>query len=294
MPHTNSRTSTATKRKQAKPVHTKRVILEDDEGWAHVVGGKTRKHTTNELLKTEKGDFAVGKFQYMNKTLEELQKEYESAKRSWEKSSACGELKKLLKGEDMEERMGKVDNVVVFGLGTFQAVEVQHSRTSMTQLAALDTILSCLGSSTPLPVAQQDPAFTSLDREFLSSFNHTVVDDPEGYKKVTENSLVYAIHCYPDVYDGVRKAATPAVLIGNDLKGEEPTAFNNLEEFKDLQKLYEGLERVAVMPMFGNSFSSTVVFTRKEKDGKVDEATDEVSAAAGTDEVAELVDRLQI
>lgn len=286
MPHTNSRTSTASKRKNAKPVHTKRIILEDDEGWAHVVGGKTHKTRAAQNIKTEKGDFSIGKFQYMNKTLEELQKEYDSARKNWEKSSACGELKRLLR---TEESIKNVDNVVVFGLGTFQAVEAQHSRTSMTQLAALQTILESLDDSKP--VVQQDPAFTDLDKEFLSTFKHTVASDPEGYKSVSERSLVYAIHCYPDVYDGVRKATTPAMLIGNNLKGEEPTAFNNLQKFQDLQDLYDDLEVASQMPQFGNAFSSTVVFTKKDQEAMEDkEKTEEVKA----DDVAELVEKLQI
>lgn len=286
MPHTNSRTSTASKRKNAKPVHTKRIILEDDEGWAHVVGGKTHKTRAAQNIKTEKGDFSIGKFQYMNKTLEELQKEYDSARKNWEKSSACGELKRLLR---TEESIKNVDNVMVFGLGTFQAVEAQHSRTSMTQLAALQTILESLDDSTP--VVQQDPAFTDLDKEFLSTFKHTVASDPEGYKSVSERSLVYAIHCYPDVYDGVRKAATPTMLIGNNLKGEEPTAFNNLQKFQDLQDLYDDLEAAAQMPQFGNAFSSTVVFAKKDQEAMEDkEKAEEVKA----DDVAELVEKLQI
>lgn len=287
MPHTNSRTSTATKRKQAKPVRTKRVILEDDEGWAHVVGGKTHKSRATQNPKTEKGDFSLGQLQYVNKTLEELKKEYHSAQRAWEKSSACGELKGLLKGENS---IKSVDNVVVFGLGTFQAVEAQHSRTSLTQLCALQTLIASFDKS--IPVVQQDPAFTDLDKDFLhgEDFKHTVVSDPEGYSKVTENSLIYAIHCYPDVYDGIRKIATPAMMIGNNLKGEEPTPFNNLEGFPELQKLYERLEVSAHMPQFGNAFSSTIVFTRKEKSEYAEEKAQKVKA----DEVAALVEKLEI
>ena len=290
MPHTNSRTSTASKRKNAKPVHTKRLILEDDEGWAHVVGGKTHTSRATLNVKTEKGDFSIGQFQYMNKTIEELQKEYGSAQKNWQKSSACAELIKLLTGNNVPT----IDNVVVFGLGTFQAVEAQHSRTSLTQLCALQTILRVLNPE--IPVIQQDPAFTDHDKEFLSTFKHTVASDPKGYAKVTKKSLVYAIHCYPDVYDGIRKAATPAMLIGNNLKGEEPTAFNNLEKFQDLQDLYNDLEVTAQMPQFGNAFSSTVIFTRKEASEEENMTVEGESLAqeVKADEVAALVGKLEI
>lgn len=65
----------------------------------------------------------------------------------------------------------------------------------------------------------QDPVFTSLDKEFLQTHDMSVIEDPDGFDLVDANTLVYAIHCYPTVYQQVGKKGGPAVLIGNDLKG---------------------------------------------------------------------------
>lgn len=68
-----------------------------------------------------------------------------------------------------------------------------------------------------IPVIAQDPAFSPLDKEFLHSIGFEVLQSPEGFDAINTNSLVYAIHCYPIVYDHVGKKGPPAVLIGNDL-----------------------------------------------------------------------------
>lgn len=64
----------------------------------------------------------------------------------------------------------------------------------------------------------QDPQYTDLDAEFLASLGYTVVQDPEAISKIHESSLVYAIHCYADVYMAVSKALRPSIMVGTDVK----------------------------------------------------------------------------
>ena len=64
----------------------------------------------------------------------------------------------------------------------------------------------------------QDPQFTDLDKEFLSSLGYTVVDDPLAFEHITESSLVYAIHCYGQVYKSIADGPRPAVVIGTDVE----------------------------------------------------------------------------
>lgn len=69
-----------------------------------------------------------------------------------------------------------------------------------------------------MPVALQDPAFTPLDKEFLESLGYEVVEDPSGFSLIDAGTLVYAIHCYPSIYNTVGKRDTPIVFIANNLK----------------------------------------------------------------------------
>jgi hypothetical protein len=68
-----------------------------------------------------------------------------------------------------------------------------------------------------MKIILQEPQFTTLDNEFLTTLGYDVVDDPEAFGKITESSLVYAIHCYAQVYKAVSEGKRPALLIGTDV-----------------------------------------------------------------------------
>jgi hypothetical protein len=44
------------------------------------------------------------------------------------------------------------------------------------------------------------------------------VEDPEAIGKVTDSALVYAIHCYADVYMAVAKGPQPAMMVITDVE----------------------------------------------------------------------------
>jgi len=222
MPHTNRKKQTAgstPKRDEKKPtiVHTKRKEVEDEEGWTHIVDTpRTRsaavKSKTNALV-LHAGDFEVNGVSYINRTLEELKTDYDYWKKAWEESEPCKELKEKI--EAGKEGKRGVDNVVLLGLGSLQSSRREGRRASATQLAALQTIIRRLGGD--LKVVAQDPQFTDLDKEFLTSLGCAVVEDPEAFKEIKEGTLVYAIHCYAKVYKAVSEAPQPALLIGTDV-----------------------------------------------------------------------------
>jgi hypothetical protein len=220
MPHTNRKRKTATtsaKIDEKKPtvVHTKRKEVIDEEGWTHVVDAPSRK-TKSAGLKTAQflhgGDFERDGVSYVNRTSEEVKADFEYWKKQWEQSTACEELKELL--ADGEKR-SKVENVVFLGMGSLQSSRREGRRASATQLAALQTVVSIFGE---VPITLQDPQFIDLDKEFLASLGYKVVDDPDAFKHITEATLVYAIHCYADVYKAVSEGPRPAVLIGTDVE----------------------------------------------------------------------------
>jgi len=64
----------------------------------------------------------------------------------------------------------------------------------------------------------QDPQFTDLDSQFLASLGYTVVDDPEAISKITDNTLVYAIHCYADVYMAISERPRPSIMVITDVE----------------------------------------------------------------------------
>lgn len=57
-----------------------------------------------------------------------------------------------------------------------------------------------------------------MDKQLLKELSYTVVEDPEAFEQIGENTLVYAIHCYADVYTKVSKQQRPALFIGTNLE----------------------------------------------------------------------------
>ncbi|ELR01792.1 hypothetical protein GMDG_00892 [Pseudogymnoascus destructans 20631-21] len=248
-------TNTKTKKNKRanRAVRTKRAIIEDEDGWAHVVGGRTIKPDASKA-KIKKWGFDVVTY-----TLEEVTAKYESLKDKWEESDACKELIKLVQPY---EGKSQVNNVVVMGLGSFQTQMGDFSQTTFTQLAALATIRKTL-AIWDIPVIAQDPAFSPVDKEFLQSLGFEVLESPEGFDLVNTGSLVYAIHCYPIVYDQVGKKGPPAVLIGNDLTRLTDGPIDFREGFPDILTCYESLKSLFPLPQSKDDFSDTIWYCSK-------------------------------
>jgi hypothetical protein len=64
----------------------------------------------------------------------------------------------------------------------------------------------------------QDPQFTDTDKQLLRELGYEVVEDPEAFRHIEEESLVYALHCYADVYKKVSEQKRPALFIGTDVE----------------------------------------------------------------------------
>jgi len=162
-----------------------------------------------------------------------------------------GEDQKLVEGEEEgkedaqivkeesndKKQRSKIDSVVCLGLGSLQNARREGRRASFTQLAALKTIISSMGmfpqphyimngqlctktndQGLSVPCVLQDPQFTALDKEFLTSLGYEVLSDPDAFARIMEGTLVYAIHCYADVYRTVNEGVKPRVLVGTDVQ----------------------------------------------------------------------------
>lgn len=216
MPHTNRKKKPgASNAKAPKIIHTKRQLLDDDEGWTHVVDAKktTKPIEVKELgHKPWEGDVISGTTAIVTMNSTEMQAEHVRFKQQWEGSEACSKLKTMLADMKVE-----IDKVVCLGLGTLQDWKLQARRASHTQLAALQTIMQCLKCQDAVKIAQE-PNATELDVQFMNAMGFKSVGDPEGYKEIDEKTLVFGVHLYPAQYRDVGRAGKPALLVGNDVK----------------------------------------------------------------------------
>ncbi|KAN0089012.1 hypothetical protein V8E51_019272 [Hyaloscypha variabilis] len=260
--------------KKKTVVHTKRKEVLDDEGWTHVIDAPNRKAKAEGLKATpllHGGDFVRDGVSYITRSMEELKQEFEHWKKQWDNSTASSELNTLL--EERKERR-TIENVVFLGMGSLQNSRREGRRASATQLAALQTLISILGTEgMELEVVLQDPQFTELDKEFLGGLGYKVVQDPEGFKEVKEGTLVYAIHCYVDVYRAISEGPRPSLLIGTDVGNF--ARFESFEEnegvAKALEEMVEACE-VLEFPQVRHDFSDTKIYWRKTTTSTIEAA----------------------
>ncbi|KAG4438876.1 hypothetical protein IFR05_005611 [Cadophora sp. M221] len=257
------KTKTATKTASpATPtiVRTKRKEIEGEDGWIHIVD-KPRSNQPDAKAKKQLlqgGDFEIKGVSYVNRTLVEMKEDFEHWKRSWEERPTCQALQEKLKDVEKDK---KIENVVVLGLGSLQSARRDGRRASLTQLAALQTIVSGLERGSELQIIFQDPQFTKLDKEFLASLGYKVMKDPEAFVEVGEGSLVYALHCYASVYKSVAERPRPAVLIITDVDNFSRFDASEDTTVKDLENMVDGCE-VIDFPQLRHDFSDTKIYLR--------------------------------
>jgi hypothetical protein len=114
----------------------------------------------------------------------------------------------------------------------------------------------------------QDPRFTELDRQFLKSLDCQVVDDPEAFQHINDNSFVYAIHCPIRLLWKVKESSYPALLICNDIRNMSNAILESVPNASDHSRKEIGLsgERVQDVPLEKKTnaeyYEETLLLTR--------------------------------
>ena len=63
----------------------------------------------------------------------------------------------------------------------------------------------------------QDPVFSLLDHDILTSLGYTVLPDSEAFSKIDSQTFVFAPHLEFGAYATALEGAVPALCIGNDI-----------------------------------------------------------------------------
>ncbi|KAL3462077.1 hypothetical protein BJX64DRAFT_259570 [Aspergillus heterothallicus] len=182
--------------------------------------------------------------EYPKAPLAETQRAFEISRRKWEESETCAALRVHL--AHLAKRMVKpVRKIVAFGLGTMTGLEDDyHFARAHAQHAAVRTMAEVLGSSTSSMVPKwratngtlssttssgsssikcyaQDPAYTDVDEEILRSLDITPLEDPKGFLKIDDETLVFSVSPNVPVKQVVADVCWPAAMIWNTVTPEE-------------------------------------------------------------------------
>lgn len=181
--------------------------------WTFVKSKRTRAAARKSLGKVE--DEAPRTRTTATLSVADIRTDFQKFSRQWMDSDCCRRFKDIINARTCQTFPRAA---ICLGLGSFDPEDGswQIRRRSHVQLAAFRTLVECL-EKPDLPKIHcifQEPCFTDADKEFLTSLDYDIVDSPQGFDKVTEDSIVFGIHLYRDIYSSAVKKSLPAMFIG--------------------------------------------------------------------------------
>ncbi|KAH7310976.1 hypothetical protein BKA65DRAFT_558803 [Rhexocercosporidium sp. MPI-PUGE-AT-0058] len=159
---------------------------------------------------------------YHNTNVEVLQEKFDTCKFIFKTSHPDFETWKT---RSMAFKLNGVPitNVVALGLGSHHPADngVPKDRADVImpihtgfQLVIVKMIREILGEENqPLPCVIQDICYSGLDKEFLTTLDFTVVDDPDAFGFINTNTLVFHIGTYLRIAWWICAGTWPAAMI---------------------------------------------------------------------------------
>lgn len=153
---------------------------------------------------------------------------FKSCQSQWEKSKPCKELISIIQSIDV---LADIKQIVAFGLGsiTHDLHPDRATPRSSFQHSLILTLRSVLGEKQkhqdPVSCYVQDPVYVDVDRLILEDHGITILDDPDGFLKLDDSTLV--ISCAPQipVKQITMDLARPAAMIWNGIQEHDDDRF---------------------------------------------------------------------
>lgn len=143
----------------------------------------------------------------------------------WEKSKQCQDLLDVLWATDLSN----VKQIIAFSCGRMSEFKWERpTRRSMHQHALVLTLRKTLqgkespGEQPSIPVWAQDPAYREIDTSILAESEISVLDDPDGFIKADDSTLVLSISSNACVKQIITDICRPAAIIWNTVEEKEP------------------------------------------------------------------------
>ncbi|KAL2260667.1 hypothetical protein VTK26DRAFT_5252 [Humicola hyalothermophila] len=163
-----------------------------------------------------------------------------------------------------------ITKAVCLGPGPFEPNDGSPSarQTAHMQTAAFRFIVDHLKSQSNQEISCliQEPRFTEIDKEFCSTLGLKVVESPEAFAHVDENTLLFGIHMELHVYNQAMPRL-PGIYIGTSLdeweKAVRPDAVGgeSLSRFSIMDATYDTYN----FPELGFLFWGTIMYWRRSE-----------------------------
>ncbi|KAK6204053.1 hypothetical protein LQW54_008514 [Pestalotiopsis sp. IQ-011] len=211
-----------------------------------------------------------------NLPLEDIRTDYKKFSQQWTDSKCCRKLKEVLQSKSCHPHPQKA---ICLGLGSFDPEDGswQTRRRSHIQLAAFATLVESLEKDPKekMRCIFQEPCFTASDIEFLKSLGYEVLDSPGGFEAVSEDSIVFGIHLYRDIYTAAIEKAIPTMFIGTGYDVWESYADDTDQSWSKMKQLDGSCDKIKFPDDqdFYPTFTSTTIHWRKPKDDGLEDIT---------------------
>ncbi|KAI1343286.1 hypothetical protein F5Y15DRAFT_229915 [Xylariaceae sp. FL0016] len=173
--------------------------------------------------------------------LADIEKDHEHFAGQWTSSPCHHQLQELITSRAAD---CVVTEAICFGVGSFDPADGawEVRRRAHFQLAAFLCIVEQLQERGHRHIRCyfQEPLFNSVEKSFIESKGHRVVDSPQGFDMVSPSTLVFAIHMYRGIYSHIISKSLPAIFVGTpydvweDFHGSEQLDWARM---KDLDQL---------------------------------------------------------
>ena len=281
----------------------KRKEVQSDDGWTVITHGLAIISLDgNGKKETDAGSLPTRIVEGL--TAEKLLGDFRVLQERWEDTLLAKQVKEIMEKRSADGKWG-VEEAVCIGIGSFSR-DWAHRWRSLWQLVLfVDVVnrrmLSILHplylpgitnlhavkdeiKDTKIQCFAQDPAFTTLDIEFLSYFSITVLDS-DLQTHITSESFVYSP--FVDWFlllPTFLKSKDPVLYVGNEILDDYSVYAQTKEKKERLEECNEvgkewtkGREKVALREFekHGNALNGMVVYLRKcDEDAEEEEDTE--------------------
>ncbi|KAJ2990319.1 hypothetical protein NUW58_g3009 [Xylaria curta] len=206
-------------------------------------------------------------------TLEQVKRDHGNLAEQWKSSPSYRQLQELLSLHTASTGIS-VTKAICFGLGTFDPPDGawQQKRNAHVQLAAFLAIVEHLQGKTgnQIRCVFQEPIFNPVDKAFIASLGHEIVESPVGFQLVDPETLAFGVHLYIDVYSQVIATCTPAMLVGTSYETWEDSRESQMStQHLDWTRMKD-MDQACVKAQFPDNlpdrtFSSTTIHWRRKE-----------------------------
>lgn len=156
-------------------------------------------------------------------SLKDTRDAFHSYRGTWEASEDCRRLKSSMAAA---ASLPGITKIIAFACSSMSRDDAYTRHRSATQHALILTLRDLLQASQPgvqIRCLAQDPVYTEVDRAVLAEVGVTVVDDPQGFLGVDDQSVVLSFSPNVCVRQIITDLARPVVLAWDTVLTEEQT-----------------------------------------------------------------------